>query len=86
MLSDSGASWSNYILLHRSNRFMLYALRLTDALISALTLGLPLQTVSPLISPLILCDLLDSFITDDCHIATHLSRNMNVNLVLYNGF
>ena len=38
--SDSGDSWVDYILLHLSNRFTTYALRLTEILQSAFALGL----------------------------------------------
>ena len=45
---------------------------------TAFALGLPLQTASPLHSPLYYPDLLDDFVRDNSHIATHLSHNMHV--------
>ena len=75
VLSDSGASWADYILSHLSNRFTAYALRLTMLLLIAFGLGFPLQTEFPLYSPLIIHGLPDNFTMDDIIVATHLSHN-----------
>ncbi len=81
MPSDGGASWADYIPWHLSRGFTTYALRLAYVLPQVFGLGLPLQTAFPLHSPLVVHDLLDGFVMDDPHTATHLSRRMRVNLV-----
>ncbi len=48
---DAGASWPDYIPPYLNGGFTDYALRLTEILQSAFALGFPLQTESPLLSP-----------------------------------
>lgn len=74
VLSDGGDSWPDYIPWHPSHGFTGYALRLTRILRPAFGLGFPLQTDSPLHSPLSYPSLPDSFARDNPRTATHLSR------------
>lgn len=72
--SGSGASWKDYIPWRHSHGFTLYALPFGPLLDEPFTFGLPLQTASPLRSPLMIHGLLDGFAVDDLSTATHLSR------------
>lgn len=76
--SDGGDSWPDYIPWHPSHGFTGYALRLTRTLRPAFGLGSPLQTDSPLHSPLSYPGLPDGFARDNRHTATHLSRCMQM--------
>lgn len=74
MPPDGGASWEDYILRHPSRRFTSYALPLGPLLHGPFAVGFPLQTDSPLRSPLIIHGLPGGFTMDDSPAATHLSR------------
>lgn len=76
--SDGGDSWPDYIPWHPSHGFTGYALRLTGTLRPAFGLGSPLQTDSPLHSPLSYPGLPDGFARDNRHAATHLSRRIQM--------
>lgn len=65
--SDSGASWTDYILWYLNQSFTVYALRLTMSLHIAFGIWYWLLTRFQLHSPLIVCDIPDDFITDGKH-------------------
>ena len=73
--SDSGDSWTDYIPYHRRYGFTIYALPLTLLLHRAFAVGFPLQTESPLHSPLILHSLPDDFTVNDQFAITHFSHD-----------
>ena len=73
-LPDGGASWRHYILYYLKWRFSLYALRLTEILLSAFNLWLRLQTVFQLSSPLVSYSIPGSFAASGILSTSHCIR------------